>query len=397
MKRFRFITVILTLLVLGLVMSLSFALPIKIKNRNEIDIKLIEADSNNVKIERNGVILTVPRAQFESPVSVWTDLTQKSLYAGDTEKAYGYAQQILIWDPLNVQAQFIVDKVDAIVAEQKRIEQARQEEIEAKDRYAAVREQVTREVKRNLELQAMTPEKILTKVKETYQAMSTYNIKLKSVVDIKANGVSQTMEIPTAITGMKPDFMKIDIQIPYMDSQIYIQSTSALVYMPKTKQYIRLAESELKSVLPNNNMSGGVENMFNGLNQYEALAGLASKAKVLRRESIDFDGKSVECFVIQIDAPALPQGTAAEIGQMYYWIGVESSLVLKQEMSMSVKNSSGEIPVKQSILTESIESNIPMEKSTFEFAPPADAKQLDIAKMLQGLMQMNAGGAKAAK
>ena len=366
-----------------------YAFPLKLKNGNILEVKLISQSQGKLKFERSGITMEMPKENFISMEPDWVFATEKLLSSGDTAKAVESAQQILIWDPMHVRAQQIIDEVNKNITDEAKRKKDEQEEKDAMARYKAERAKAEATIKKAMEEELRKPANVFNKVKMAYATASSFEFQNNILLNIESVDTSQTIEFPVITAGMKPNNLRTEIKSNTLDIQIIASRNTAWMYFPKTNLYskIPMADLEKMSSMNPGGMSSGFES---ALNQFEKMAGNATTGKFVREETIIYSGSSVDCFVMEVQMPVNPMiAMMMDVTPLTLWIDKQKYFVLKQSVKMTMKGVPASINQTQTLVAMKL--NPVLDKNMFTFIPPKGAKETAPGKGLESIMSPFAG------
>jgi hypothetical protein len=355
------------------------ALPLKMKSGNMVDVKLIMSQDDKIVLQKGNIQMTVPKDRFEDPQDEWSTMAENALLSGDTATALDYSSQVLIWNPLHVKAQKILDDIKvAQDLEQKRIT-AQKEEQEAMARYNEERAKAEISVKKMIEEENRKPAKIFENIRKAYQSLNSYKVQGNILQEIYAKDTVVNVEIPVIMAGIKPNLNSLDLKLNGNEIKVFENSDTTIIYFPAQKQYIKLPVKTLDQVQANLNTSP----LLNvGFDNYEKLVSIATAATFVQEEEITLNDATIACYVYLLPVvpnPALDK--VMEITDHQLWVNKASNLVMQESQEIKMK-SVAEVTIKQKIVYGKFEKNPSLSAADVELNLPKDAAPMDMAKLL---------------
>ncbi len=218
----------------------------------------------------------------------------------------------------------------------------------------------------------LTAQQILGKVGETYRELRDYQIEavqheLTSVVGQGAamSGARFTLAIAA------PDKVRLNFKNSRMNLLIVSDAQTTWWYLPEKKTYTRVSAAATLPLVgegadTRRDWVARVEEILVG--RYTGLTMLSSGGVLKQEDHLKVGGKKILCYVVELD-----QGDTTH----KLWIDAERFLVLRhEEHSKSLKNG---VLTEQETRTDVKQAQVgtPSE-SLFTFAPPADARQVEM-------------------
>jgi len=209
---------------------------------------------------------------------------------------------------------------------------------------------------------------ILSKVSETYANAKQFRFAIKKSGE--ESGVLQiAVQMPNRFR-FEADGRIIDGVDAFSNVTMVSNGGSAWNYLAESRQYTRkkitlpLLDTEPPAISPETFVLQA-ETIF--LTRYAELAKASDHARYLRRETIQAGGGSVDCHVIELEAPR-----PGYRDTYTWWVDPKRYIVLRED----TKPATPRRPVSSVIYTiATIDEPIPDE--VFDFMPPPGAKQVD--------------------
>ena len=134
-------------------------------------------------------------------------------------------------------------------------------------------------------------------------------------------------------------------------------------YLPKMKQYTKTAIGPL--VTPMGTVSAFIgkieDDYFYGFKFMDS-----RWAKLVKEESVSRDGRSTDCYVVEIDTPVPTAFT--------WWIDKKSNLVVRELFENARRGDTASVTRRSDFAFASIEA--PIEGRSFIFTPPSGVRQV---------------------
>jgi outer membrane lipoprotein-sorting protein len=233
---------------------------------------------------------------------------------------------------------------------------------------------------------------ILKKVSETYANPKQYQFSITATSrQLNRSGQTKVNTETSDYAVQRPNKFRMWGNIGTVltgkdlgDMLTVVDGESTSFYSPKIKQYMKYKgapvhtnphddESDIKIGEPSEFISHVEEMLFF---RYRYFVKVASRAKLLREESIPFAGNTVDCYVIEIDTDSPPtQGPSFELYR--WWVDKQHYLVLREDYEYKAAHPGEPPPISGSAVYSVARINEPIDASLFVFSPPADAKLVD--------------------
>ena len=176
-----------------------------------------------------------------------------------------------------------------------------------------------------------------------------------------------SLSMTTLVRGV-PGKSRRDTKTAGMDAATVIMSgESTVIYIPMMKQYTRVKAGSPDEAAILNDMNSGAPDQA------------AANAKLLRSETLEVDGQSHDCWVVESKTDhietAAPAGADMHDAVFTWWF--DKSLGIDLQMTMSAKMDAGGkvMQVASKTTKHSFQFNIPLPDSLFVFTPPEGATE----------------------
>jgi outer membrane lipoprotein-sorting protein len=197
----------------------------------------------------------------------------------------------------------------------------------------------------------------LAKVSETYSSAAQYEFAIHTT---SSDAASVPFFLHVAVK--KPDRLRMEVTLKERsksdpsanpdDAITVADGEYTWIYSPKLAQYTKRKDASAF-------VSHAEEQLF--VRYRNALRG-AGRARALREESLELDGRSVSCYVIEI-----ADDSRSELHT--WWIDKSRYLVLREDLAKGQYRESAVYTVAR--------MNEPLPLDLFVFSPPAGAKQVE--------------------
>lgn len=166
-----------------------------------------------------------------------------------------------------------------------------------------------------------TAQTILQKVADTYASLKSYHFEGTTVAETKAGTTDSKSETAFSIAMSPPNKLRVEFRYPNAGEWVRVSDG-------KTTMRYRSITKELKK----DAASPDDQDILRGtpISSFDRIAEGVKKATLLPEESLDVNGKSVPCYVIEVEyntASALP---GMEPMPTRYWIDKARNIILKQ-------------------------------------------------------------------
>jgi thiol-disulfide isomerase/thioredoxin/outer membrane lipoprotein-sorting protein len=220
---------------------------------------------------------------------------------------------------------------------------------------------------------------LLKRVAQTYRSLGSYEIRAMKIEDQQLDEARDLSEIPLMMAEDKPGKFRIESKHPFMGGAEVSDGKTAWEYIAMGHQYTK------KPATPDADVpSEGAFLPTNYVDHYRHLPEKATEARLLREETLPFEGKDVRCEVVEVHFAPGPEAKPALGVPHTLWIAKESALVL-QEMWESKGDMMGvSSKTRTTLVYKTIRINQPVPDALFTFTPPATAKEVDALSLPGG-------------
>lgn len=216
---------------------------------------------------------------------------------------------------------------------------------------------------------AQDAQDILRRAGEAYESMVEYRFDANVSIGMEG-AVQQAMEVGMVIAAEEPDRVRIEMNGPKVSLVIITDGDSTWTYMPHLKQYMAapgaLNPGELGASVPD------------FLSEYSKIADGVQSARVLREESVQIEGRSYPCYVIEVQYEPGSGIAQADSTAKTVWIAKEKHLVLRDETRAYLTQTpfGGPVHLNETRAISSFTVGEPLASSLFVFTPPDDVSRV---------------------
>ena len=187
-------------------------------------------------------------------------------------------------------------------------------------------------------------------------------------VTMSGGGMNMTMR-----TKMSSSEGKLRVETEPIKSLTVSDGESMYMWVGAMNEYVK--RSAPKSV-------GEMVSSVSGMSGFGDPGAMVSTAKIVRTEGIDFQSKSIECYVVEstldnVPLPAPPGATMS--GMMTSWIDKDRHITVKQLFDMTMKMGASAEPMKINMEQNLVSLDLSpiFGPDEFRFVVPEGAKQVD--------------------
>lgn len=212
------------------------------------------------------------------------------------------------------------------------------------------------------------------KISRTYSSLSSYYIEAISINDQQQDESRDLTENPVVLAQARPGKRRLELKSPFMGASVVSDGKTTWHYMAQGHQYSKGPASE----------DNKEQNPFlpqNYVEQYAKLADEVDVARLAGNDTISFEGKAVECAVVEYIVKASgPKATGTKAPPQWHklWIDKSRFLVLQESWSEPPMDFMGiEMKSSRKIVFKTIRINEPVPDSVFSFVPPKNALEVE--------------------
>jgi len=214
---------------------------------------------------------------------------------------------------------------------------------------------------------------LLQRVSETYRGLESYEIRAVVSSDQHWGESRQLSEVPHIMAADKQGKFRIESKHPMMGGMSMSDGKTTWAYAAMVHQYTE------KPAVPGSDTAGDSSMLpANYVMQYQQLSEKAASARLLREETLSFEGKDVKCAVVEVafkNDPAAKQKSEAPL--YTFWIDRERALVLREMWDSKGDFMGVATQTRTTVVYKSIHIGTPADTGLFTFTPPHNAKQVD--------------------
>src|SRR5438876_5882062 len=171
--------------------------------------------------------------------------------------------------------------------------------------------------------EAPSPADILRDVSRTYRGLKSYVFQGATTTEVTQGSARQNFEAPLLAARRAPGKLRSEVRDDRVGTLLVCDGDSVWSYVAQFRQYTR---TPLPRPGSTDSIGGQVADI---LAQYSRMEQLG-EARLLREESVQADGRMVECYVIQSTArPSFGQ-VQVDSFNSEYWIDKRRHVVLKE-------------------------------------------------------------------
>jgi len=223
-------------------------------------------------------------------------------------------------------------------------------------------------------------EQLLQEVGRTYRNLSSYHFESVATDEMDGEEKDEKTRTTLVVAAVKPGKMRVEIKDSTTSLWVLSDGQTTWIYSPAMKQYIR------KRVVPEENDHGEGIGGGAGLNSaasrlveaYSRIADNIREARLLSEESVELEGKSIACHVVQVKYANKSPDDSEELSKTF-WIDKARYLVLREVSTLRrrANPSGGPGEIRRTITFTLARVNGPIPESFFVLTPPAEARQVE--------------------
>lgn len=230
--------------------------------------------------------------------------------------------------------------------------------------------------------------KLLEKVGRTYNNLKSYSFESITTIETKADRIRQKVEFRESTAVVKPDKVRVETT----NMLVVSDGRTIWSYAPQLKEYTRKDVSAAKA-------SPGSSQELSLLNlpqrpPYGQIAQGVIRARILREETLEIEGKSFDCIVVEVEYD-LRLPASIKQSPKTFWIDKARNIVLRESYTMSMESSAfGPTETKRTTTFTAAKLNEPLSDSLFAFVPPEGAKEVERLSIWGGVASDRAANLK---
>ncbi len=213
---------------------------------------------------------------------------------------------------------------------------------------------------------------LLGQVSATYRALTSYHFEGSMNIRV-SGGAGQAFDVPVVAAADRAGRARLEMRHPQMGGALVSDGRQTSMYVASFNQYTQKpAEAVSDSAgMPKPPQNSPLARYFDPLQDLRA-------ASLTGEQPVTVGGVTADCWVVRADMTpfqALAADTSAG-ATATYWVDKARKLVLRDSISIHMRNSSTGAPMQMDQVTGySLASvNEPLPDALFAFSPPADAK-----------------------
>jgi thiol-disulfide isomerase/thioredoxin len=214
-------------------------------------------------------------------------------------------------------------------------------------------------------------EDLLNKSAAVYKNLKGYRISAVNQVELAANGQVQFGETQLDLAALRPDKFRLLRKDGAGDLVCVNDGETIFMYLPKQKQYSQrsgatVGGDEEEQTAPDDDPVAAAQQLL--ITRFEGLGKLARYSHVGRDETLKVDGKKAECWVVEVNLPKSPPHE--------FWID-KSSYLVDRDVQLPSRTGNA-VSAKVTLTLKKVEIDEPPNANLFEFAPPKNAKEVEM-------------------
>jgi thiol-disulfide isomerase/thioredoxin len=215
---------------------------------------------------------------------------------------------------------------------------------------------------------------LLQRVSETYRGLESYEMRAVISSDQHWGESRELSEVPQIMAADKQGKFRIESKHPMMGGMSMSDGKTTWEYAAMGHQYTEKPAGPGSDTADSSHMLPA-----NYVKQYQQLYDKAASARLLREETLSFEGKDVKCAVVEVEFKNDPDAKQRrqEVSPHTLWIDREKSLVLEEMWDSKGDLMGFPSQTRTTVLYQSIHIGTPSAAGLFAFTPPPNAKQVD--------------------
>ena len=199
----------------------------------------------------------------------------------------------------------------------------------------------------------------------------SYQCELDIGIDIVMGGNPVHVKMASSIAMVNPDKMRVETKSEMFATTTVSDGKDTWFYVPAKMQYTRKPSSR-QGLRESLNIPG---------NTTEASNKMMATARTVRQESIQIDGTSYSCWVIESTADRVVQAEGSEMTGVVGTVWIDKDLKILRQLAYSATMRGGQVPgpveMKWKTVVRALKLDVDLPDSLFKFTPPPGAKQVD--------------------
>lgn len=230
---------------------------------------------------------------------------------------------------------------------------------------------------------------ILRDVASVYRTAKTCYFEGTITAEVKSEGIEAKIESSFVWAAVSPTKIRMQVKSPMMEMLVVSDGPTFWEYMPQSKKYTR------KQSEPTTVTSRGIDNVDRtsdkadharmwalavgvAIPKFDDIAESLKEARLLRQETLEIDGTSVVCDVIEADYDSGSTRNKHRPMQKTLWVDKGRYVVLREAFASEFGNGGSDRLGSPRIVTtfSKVKVNEPLADDLFVFTPPADAREI---------------------
>ncbi len=218
---------------------------------------------------------------------------------------------------------------------------------------------------------------ILRRVSDNYRALRSYELRARISVELSVQGRQQTEDLSLVLAASRPGRLREEVQHPQQGSLRISDGHQTWTYVAGLDQYTReqaAAPDPTEMDSARIASEGGISASL--LYTYRTLDQGVKSARILRDETLPFEGGSRSCYVMEVDYASPSTATGVEELPRLLWIDRERHVALKSQLRNRQSSRGQTIERTETVVYTRVSLDRPVPESLFVFHPPAGAKEV---------------------
>ena len=192
----------------------------------------------------------------------------------------------------------------------------------------------------------------------------SYQCDFDTQIEVVVGGNPTQMSVTQSLAVVNPDKKRMETKSQLGETTVVSDGENVWGYVPAIKRYTRKPAMRARQ--------GVLETL--GLGDPSA-----SVARSLRQETIEIDGSTYSCSVVEARADKVPQPGGTEMTDVVTTIWIDKDLMIRQITVTGIIRG-GQLPgpaeMREKIIVRALKLDVDLPDSLFKFTPPPDAKEL---------------------
>lgn len=235
---------------------------------------------------------------------------------------------------------------------------------------------------------------VLNRVGETYRSVKTLQAEGDIMVGMSSPGMQQNITMHLLLTLAAPGKMRMESITGPVSMLMISDGQTTWLYMPQLNKYSKLESNKTVSDAVNTSIPRGLPGL-GIVPDFGKIADGVKEATIVRSETLQLDGISTDCYVIEVlrqssqqPAGAEPPANAApakvEPASETLWVDKARLLVvrLSSDTKVTLPGASAPTETKSTITFNKLTLDNPVPDDAFVFTPPQGATEMDLGQFM---------------